>query len=162
VVFYPSELSHSILTRRVGARYYDAQVGRFVTRDTDIREHPYLYCKHNPINSVDPSGHFGVPALIGAVIGAVLIGGWIAFTGGTGVVVLIAAGLGGAGGGVIGGQFDPPGARTPPITNALEGGIIGLMIGGFLWGGGPQPPGPNPNPINWMSEWFGKLRPMPN
>ena len=26
----------------VGARYYDAQVGRFITRDTDLSQKPYL------------------------------------------------------------------------------------------------------------------------
>ena len=41
----------------VGARYYEPQVGRFVTRDTDLDEHPYLYCEHNPVNALDPSGH---------------------------------------------------------------------------------------------------------
>jgi len=41
----------------VGARYYDAQVGRFTTRDTELDQHPYLYCDHDPINGVDPSGH---------------------------------------------------------------------------------------------------------
>jgi RHS repeat-associated protein len=41
----------------VGARYYDAQVGRFLTRDTVLSEHPYLYCEHEPINRVDPDGH---------------------------------------------------------------------------------------------------------
>jgi RHS repeat-associated protein len=40
-----------------GARYYDAQVGRFITRDTKLNEHPYLYCEHDPVNWVDPSGH---------------------------------------------------------------------------------------------------------
>jgi RHS repeat-associated protein len=44
----------------VGARYYDAQVGRFITRDTVLSEHPYLYCEHDPVNAVDPSGHDGV------------------------------------------------------------------------------------------------------
>jgi RHS repeat-associated protein len=39
----------------VGARYYDAQVGRFITRDTELDEHPYLYCDHDPVNCVDPS-----------------------------------------------------------------------------------------------------------
>jgi len=43
----------------VGARHYDAQVGRFVTRDTVLSEHPYLYCEHDPANWVDPSGHAG-------------------------------------------------------------------------------------------------------
>jgi RHS repeat-associated protein len=41
----------------VGARYYDAQVGRFITRDTVLSEHPYLYCEHEPVDHVDPSGH---------------------------------------------------------------------------------------------------------
>ena len=44
----------------VGARYYDAQVGRFVTRDTLLSGHPYLYCEHDPINGADPSGHLAV------------------------------------------------------------------------------------------------------
>jgi RHS repeat-associated protein len=44
----------------VGARYYDAQVGRFITRDTVLSEHPYLYCEHEPVGFVDPSGHEGV------------------------------------------------------------------------------------------------------
>jgi RHS repeat-associated protein len=41
----------------IGARYYDAQVGRFITRDTYLNQHPYLYCKHDPINRTDPNGH---------------------------------------------------------------------------------------------------------
>ncbi len=40
----------------VRARYYDAQVGRFITRDTVLSEHPYLYCEHEPVGFVDPSG----------------------------------------------------------------------------------------------------------
>jgi RHS repeat-associated protein len=41
----------------VGALYYDKQVGRFITRDTVLTEHPYLYCEHDPVNYNDPSGH---------------------------------------------------------------------------------------------------------
>jgi RHS repeat-associated protein len=41
----------------VGARYYDAQVGRFITRDTYLDQKPYLYCEHEPVNRLDPSGH---------------------------------------------------------------------------------------------------------
>jgi RHS repeat-associated protein len=43
----------------VGARYYDYQVGRFITRDTELDEHPYLYCEHDSVNVIDPSGHDG-------------------------------------------------------------------------------------------------------
>ena len=41
----------------VGARYYDAQVGRFITRDTQLDQAPYLYCDHDPVHALDPSGH---------------------------------------------------------------------------------------------------------
>jgi RHS repeat-associated protein len=60
----------------VGARYYDAQVGRFITRDTVLSEHPYLYCEHEPVNGVDPSGHLVANVSAGAT-GVFLIGaGW--------------------------------------------------------------------------------------
>src|SRR5205823_3120694 len=42
----------------VGARYYDPQVGRFITRDTELDQRPYLYCEHDPVNCLDPSGHW--------------------------------------------------------------------------------------------------------
>ena len=42
---------------KVGCRYYDPQVGSFTTRDTYLDQKPYLYCEHDPVNGVDPSGH---------------------------------------------------------------------------------------------------------
>jgi RHS repeat-associated protein len=51
----------------VGARYYDPQIGRFLTRDTYLDQKPYLYCNHDPINVTDPSGH--MPNLLDKVIG---------------------------------------------------------------------------------------------
>ena len=41
----------------VGCRFYDAQVGRFITRDTYLDQAPYAYCDGDPVNAVDPSGH---------------------------------------------------------------------------------------------------------
>ena len=41
----------------VGARYYDGQVGRFISRDTELDEHSYLYCDHDPVNYTDADGH---------------------------------------------------------------------------------------------------------
>ena len=48
----------------LNARYYDPESGRFLTEDTyrgELKEpdtlHLYVYCKNNPINYVDPSGH---------------------------------------------------------------------------------------------------------
>lgn len=51
----------------LNARYYDPEDGRFLTEDTyrgendqpDI-QHLYVYCANNPVNYVDPSGHFAV------------------------------------------------------------------------------------------------------
>lgn len=42
---------------QVGARYYDPMTGRFITRDTVLTEHPYVYCDGDPVNCLDPSGH---------------------------------------------------------------------------------------------------------
>jgi RHS repeat-associated protein len=40
----------------VGARYYDAQVGRFITRDTVLSEHPYSTASMNPWGRWTPVG----------------------------------------------------------------------------------------------------------
>ena len=41
----------------VGCRYYDAQTGSFISRDTFLDQKPYEYCDGDPVNGVDPSGH---------------------------------------------------------------------------------------------------------
>ncbi len=41
----------------VGARYYDKDSGRFISRDTVLSEASYAYCNSDPINFSDPSGH---------------------------------------------------------------------------------------------------------
>ena len=41
----------------VGCRFYDAQVGRFISRDTYLNQKPYAYCDGDPVNALDPSGH---------------------------------------------------------------------------------------------------------
>ena len=47
------------------ARYYDPAVGRFLNKDTypgqltdPLSQHLYVYCKANPLNHIDPSGHW--------------------------------------------------------------------------------------------------------
>ena len=47
-----------------GARYYDPQIGRFITPDTIVQApydpqslNRYSYCRNNPINLTDPTGH---------------------------------------------------------------------------------------------------------
>jgi hypothetical protein len=46
--------------QKVGARYYDATFGRFITRDTDLSQAAYAYCNGDPVNFSDPSGHEGL------------------------------------------------------------------------------------------------------
>ena len=46
---------------QVGARYYDPATGSFLTMDTDLSQLAYVYCGDDPINDVDPSGHFSLP-----------------------------------------------------------------------------------------------------
>ncbi|MFH1441355.1 MAG: RHS repeat-associated core domain-containing protein, partial [Candidatus Omnitrophota bacterium] len=46
------------------ARYYDPEIGRFITPDTIVQAlydsqslNRYAYCRNNPINYIDPTGH---------------------------------------------------------------------------------------------------------
>ena len=41
----------------MGCRFYNAQVERFITRDTYLDQKPYAYCDGDPVNATDPSGH---------------------------------------------------------------------------------------------------------
>jgi len=54
-----------------GARYYDPEIGRFITADTIVGEpynpqsfNRYAYCYNNPVNYIDPSGHLGFLATL--------------------------------------------------------------------------------------------------
>ena len=96
----------------VGARCYDAQAGRFVTRDTLLGEHPYLYCEHEPVGSVDPSGHKWS-------LQEILHQGWDYIWGGVGAAV---------GATIGGGPNNPVG-----IIGGIVGAGLGGMMGEALW-----------------------------
>ena len=69
----------------LNARYYDPKLGRFISPDTlSILDDTmgeinglnlYMYCKDNPVMYADPSGHFGVLALVAITVASMLIGG---------------------------------------------------------------------------------------
>lgn len=42
---------------KLGCRYYDPTIGRFITKDPDRDGwNWYAYCGNNPVNAVDPTG----------------------------------------------------------------------------------------------------------
>ncbi|WP_258314850.1 RHS repeat-associated core domain-containing protein [Streptomyces sp. Act143] len=53
---------------KMGARYYDPQIGRFTQPDPSGQEaNPYLYAAGDPINNSDPTGLFSFPDVSGAI-----------------------------------------------------------------------------------------------
>ncbi|MEW6008874.1 MAG: toxin TcdB middle/N-terminal domain-containing protein [Candidatus Omnitrophota bacterium] len=80
--FTGKELDDSTGLYFYGARYYDPEIGRFITPDSIVQApsdpqslNRYSYCRNNPVVYTDPSGHFlWFAAIIGAIVGATLGG----------------------------------------------------------------------------------------
>ena len=118
-------------------RYYDPEVGRFITVDDISYLDPetinglnlYAYCGNNPVMNVDPSGRFALTALfigflIGLGVGAVA-GGAVAYT---------AAKSNGASGWALFG-YTLAGIFGGAAIGGAAGALIGYIapaIGGFL------------------------------
>ena len=110
---------------KVGCRYYDPQLGAFTSRDTELEQKPYLYCEHDPVNAVDPSGHFRVwgfvvtygmiGATVSGVVGGIFIGG------------PIGAGIGAGIGRYIGGRKDGETKKVAAKAGIVTG--VGSVIG---------------------------------
>ncbi len=113
-----------------GARYYDPKLGRFITADTVVQApnnpqtlNRYSYVLNNPLNRIDPTGHWSWKSFwnsfAGAVVGAVVT----VATGGLGAPAAFA--LGGAAGGAVAGG----------LNGGLQGALMGGLMGGVLGGG---------------------------
>ncbi|MDP2905938.1 MAG: RHS repeat-associated core domain-containing protein, partial [Candidatus Omnitrophota bacterium] len=110
-----------------GARYYDPEIGRFITADTIVQApydpqslNRYSYCRNNPINYVDPTGHSWWTSIWKAFVGT-FIGGLV-----TGIAVVLS-----------GGTLAPAapfifGTISGLVTGALSGGVQGALIGAGL------------------------------
>ena len=126
--FTGKELDPSTGLYFYGARYYDPQIGRFTQADTIVQSpydsqslNRYSYCRNNPINYVDPTGHSWFSNFWKQFAGA-FVGGLVAgiLTGGFGFSLMSAGFWGGLTGGALAG--------------GLEGGWRGAFIGGMIGG----------------------------
>ena len=105
-------------------RYYDPEVGRFISRDSIEYADPeticglnlYAYCGNNPVMNVDPMGNAWWDWLLS--IGQIIVGGILIITG-------VGAGFGAAmvAGGAIG--------LVSNIVGSTIGGGIGSMLNGY-------------------------------
>jgi len=117
-----------------GARYMDPQLGRFITADTVVQSpydpqslNRYSYCRNNPINYVDPTGHSFWSKFWKSFVGA--------FVGAIATVIAGPIGLNLVGwtmAGIIGGST--AGAITGGLEGGWQGALMGAGIGGALGG----------------------------
>ena len=135
--FTGKELDASTGLYYYGARYYDAEIGRFTQPDSIVQApydpqtlNRYTYCRNNPVKYVDPSGHFFslIAAIVGAIIGAVT-GGVAAHQAGGDIWkgVLFGAAVGFIAGGIA------QGVGTA-MADAMQTGGISIIEGAIMTG----------------------------
>ncbi|RMI14436.1 RHS repeat-associated core domain-containing protein [Cellulomonas triticagri] len=139
---------------QVGARYYDAKIGRFVSVDpvfdTSAPQQwgAYSYADNNPVAYWDPSGLWSIKSawnstkrwvnkhkaeIVGGVVGVVVTSACLTFTAGVGSVGCAA--IGGAAGGAASNLYRTKVQRTSPfswrglVTETLVGGALGAVAG---------------------------------
>lgn len=116
------------------ARYYDPEIGRFISRDSDpgknydpLSLNLYTYCYNNPILGVDPDGNAPqwLKKAVGAVkdfasstVGKVVIGTAVIAT-----AAIVTVATGGAGAGIAG--YIAAGALKGAVIGAVSGAVVG-------------------------------------
>lgn len=136
------------------SRYYNPEWGRWISPDSIEYLDPssinglnlYVYCNNDPINMVDPTGHFGILAtlLISTLVGAAIGGGinlgkqlvendwdfsevnyWeVGAKALTGAATGLAYGLGGVAGGVVKGSFQALTIAGKALTVSQSVGVL--------------------------------------
>jgi RHS repeat-associated protein len=144
------------------ARFYDPQIGRFISEDPigfAGGVNWYAYVKNNPILFRDPLGLQRCNPLVGSIVGGIIggtigavggavagpviggaiggvlggsVGGTVGLAGGPGGVVVL-GGTGAAGGAAMGAAV---GAIAGPIIGGIGGGLLGSYIGEMICSGG--------------------------
>ncbi len=142
----------------MGARYYDAHLGRFISPDSVIPdpENPqaynrYSYVYNNPVNNTDPSGHIPVvAAVVGVAIGAA-----------TGVLAgtMLTIAIIGAACTVAGYALKSPLLMSigSVLTGYAGGGILGASVAGLTSPVSPLDPGIK-QAIGWAYTAYGIIQ----
>ena len=155
--YYDTELDFYYLN----SRYYDPNTGRFLNADNVISNvgveilgnNQFVYCLNNPVNLVDPTGHWSTKfenimkataAIITIAAVAVAVAAISAYTAGTcsgvavyGATIFLSAALSGLNGGVANE------AEGNSFANGYVGGFLSgatqatfsALPGGVIWGG---------------------------
>ncbi|HSV94267.1 MAG TPA: RHS repeat-associated core domain-containing protein, partial [Desulfobacterales bacterium] len=138
------------------ARLYDPALGVFITPDSLVSNpydpqnlNRYAYARNNPLTFTDPSGHYVVAIIAGAVIGAVAAGyqsDWNPRATACGAIIGAVSGYVGAGvSGIVGGAAGSftgsvaggaaAGATAGAMSTMMYGGSLGENIyKGAMWG----------------------------
>lgn len=127
----------------LGSRFYNPKQMSFLTMDAYLTENRYAYCEGDPVNRIDPSGHFykswsDVLAAVAGLAVTVAVGAvFTAATGGLGAPVAAAV-IGGAIAGTLGtattigveAYFGREYSRQEIVTALLVGSVTGALSGG--------------------------------
>jgi RHS repeat-associated protein len=113
-----------------GARYYDPEIGRFISADTIVQApydpqslNRYSYCRNNPINYVDPTGHSWFSKWWGKIVGAV-----------AGIIGTILTGNMMVGFQLFNFFSSLQSTVSTGSWGAFAGGLAGGLIGGYVGG----------------------------
>ncbi|MDQ2046066.1 RHS repeat-associated core domain-containing protein [Pseudoalteromonas sp. 20-92] len=72
-LFTGQEFDREIGMYNFGARFYHAELGRFIATDPDKQYFsPYIYASNNPVLYIDPTGRFSISSLFSAIAGAII------------------------------------------------------------------------------------------
>jgi RHS repeat-associated protein len=109
------------------ARFYDPQIGRFISEDPIGFAggiNLYAYVKSNPVLYRDPTGLQRCNPIVGAIVGGVL---------GAGAGAVVGAGIGAIGGCIIGAaSVGTAGTLVAPGVGTVGGGTIGCAAGAAI------------------------------
>jgi len=128
------------------ARFYDPQIGRFISEDPIGFAggiNLFDYVKSNPVLYRDPTGLRRCHPLVGAIVGGI-IGATIGAVGGAVVGPVVGGVIGGAIGGSVGGTVGLAGGPVGSVTlggagsvgGAATGAAVGVIVGPIIGGVG--------------------------